>query len=41
VRQLIAAGVDINKPNREKETPLMLAERNGDQALIDLLSNKP
>lgn len=38
VQLLLSSGADINARNKRGETPLVLAERNGDYALVSLLT---
>jgi len=38
VQILLSAGADVNIRNKRSETPLTLAERNGDEAVVNLLS---
>lgn len=37
VENLLEVGVDVNKPNREGQTPLMLATKEGDADLVRIL----
>ncbi|KAF3074334.1 Ankyrin repeat domain-containing protein 50 [Trichoderma lentiforme] len=40
IRLLLAAGVDVNAADKNSQTPLLLAAKNGNEAIIKLLQEK-